>query len=315
MYISPSEIYNAFKFGYFNNQRACDLLLRIIDKSKDQQKRIESLQFLEKFNFINEKIYQALENLIISDPNPYIRMYCIKILSTTFIEKVINPIKWLIKYENDFDSYINIIKILLRINSEESHLLIIKELNRIIKRKYVDEDSYYNNRRFKVSLKSILDEEDLFNLSINQLAEILINYKGIQSLINKYERIFFEWYRGKVTKIDFSQLGRSNWTSWMYRYSNGIKNLSEIPEIFHFRKLESLNLSNNQINSLEGVENFKGITHLYLRNNHIENVNCLKCLKNMPNLKYLDLRGNKVIHNIHNKDFKEVNLVLKEYMP
>jgi hypothetical protein len=314
MHITPSKIFNGLKFGYYNNQTAKDLLVMIVEKSKDQKKRIESLNLLKSLEVIIDDIYGVLENLVISDPSPIIRNLCLEILNVKYNKKILDLIKWVIKHEKEFLPYIKTIKILLKSKFSDSHYILVNEFKRIINRNYIDKDSHYNNRRFIASLKILFEQMDIFDFPKSQLAEILINYRCIQSLINKFESIFFEWSEGKITKIDFSRIWRFNWTSWIYKFSNGIKNFSEIPEVFYLKELKVLNLSNNKLSSVEGLDKLTRLTHIYLKNNLIENEDSLSCLSKIPNLKYLDLRDNKVSLNFNKHKFNDVNVILKDYI-
>jgi hypothetical protein len=278
MHITPSKIFNGLKFGYYNNQTAKDLLVIIVEKSKDQKKRIDSLNLLKSLKIFIGDIYEVLENLVISDPSPIIRNLCLEILYVKFNKKILDLIKWVIKYEREFLPYIRTIKILLKSKFSDSHYILANEFERILNRNYIDKDSHYHNRRFIASLKIPFEHMDIFDFPKSQLAKILINYRCIQSLINKFERIFFEWSEGQITKIDFSRIWRFNWTSWIYKFSNGINNFSEIPELFYLKELKVLNLSNNKLSSIEGLDKLPKLSHIYLKNNIIENEDSLYCL-------------------------------------
>jgi hypothetical protein len=74
--------------------------------------------------------------------------------------------------------------------------------------------------------------------------------------------------------------------------NNQIKNLRGIEK---FTNLRILKISNNHINSINGLDSLKKLQKLSLRNNHISEI---RVLKKLSTLKYLDLSGNSKIEKI-----------------
>ncbi len=71
--------------------------------------------------------------------------------------------------------------------------------------------------------------------------------------------------------------------------------IKEIKGLENFLNLEFLKLNNNQITQINGLEQLKNIEKLTLRNNRISEI---KGLDNLSKLKYLDLSGNININEI-----------------
>ena len=71
--------------------------------------------------------------------------------------------------------------------------------------------------------------------------------------------------------------------------------ISEIEGIEKFSNLKYLKLDNNQVSNFEGLKHLKGLHTLYLRNNKISEI---KGFENFTNLTLLDLSGNSRIVEI-----------------
>ena len=71
--------------------------------------------------------------------------------------------------------------------------------------------------------------------------------------------------------------------------------ISDIEGIEKFSNLKYLKLDNNQVTNFEGLKHLKGLHTLYLRNNKISEI---KDFENFTNLKFLDLSGNSRIVEI-----------------
>jgi len=71
--------------------------------------------------------------------------------------------------------------------------------------------------------------------------------------------------------------------------------ITDLGGVDKFSNLRILKLNNNRITNLEGLENLKGLERLFLRNNRVEDI---KALNEFINLKHLDLSGNPTITEI-----------------
>ncbi|TXT66265.1 MAG: hypothetical protein BAJALOKI3v1_40075 [Promethearchaeota archaeon] len=75
-----------------------------------------------------------------------------------------------------------------------------------------------------------------------------------------------------------------------------------------------LDLSNNRLRSINGLHKLQKITHLYLRNNKLKDLESIRDIKKMDQLEHLDIRGNNIADDINKKDFPNLNLILKNYL-
>lgn len=104
---------------------------------------------------------------------------------------------------------------------------------------------------------------------------------------------------GSVIKLDLNSLGlksiknlnRCIRLEFLDLSNNQIE---KIEGFEHVIKLKRLNLSNNRIKKIEGLSIAKSLQYVTLENNEIESLEDLKDLQNLPNLKYINLKGNPV---------------------
>jgi Leucine-rich repeat (LRR) protein len=285
------------------------MLIEIIENNDDDTIRLKSLLYLDKIIVANDDIFKFLESLLISDTNSKIRKISMLIIKEHFSDKTILPImKWSIQFEKGYENLILIIKILEELNNRDSKKILVKELQKIKNRDFFDNDKQYSNKNFKNQLKS------LKKYSIHQLAEILINYKTISEIIQKFYTVFFEWNNALITKLDLSEIGW-NVNIWRQQYSDKISSLSEIIGLRNLKNLKILDLSNNRLRNIKDLINLENITHLYLTNNKLQGSSNIEYLKRMKNLKYLDISANPLAEVINKENFPELNLILNKGQP
>jgi len=74
--------------------------------------------------------------------------------------------------------------------------------------------------------------------------------------------------------------------------------------------LTHLNISNNQLKSIQELIYLKNLTHLYLSNNIIKDMKNMEYIKQMINLKYVDLAHNPIANYITSHDFEKIEVTL-----
>jgi len=177
------------------------------------------------------------------------------------------------------------------------------DIKKLKKKKYIDKERQYHNK-FKKSLKMILKSRKVKSLSCEVLAEILTNYKTIETLIKYFYTIYYKVENGLVIALDLSDLGW-NVNVWRQKYAKRVEDISEIIGLMNLKHLKSLDLSNNRIRSVKDLMNLKNLTHLYISNNKID-IDNLQFFEKMKNLKFLDIHQNKIadsnkIHELRKK--------------
>ena len=307
MAFTPLKIYQDLKNSRLNKKSAAELLLALIENSEDDDVRLESIKILENINLRNDVIFHVLENLLISDLNENVRVIAAEYIKNSFLDKALSPMKWVIKYESDYHCILTIIETLISIDNSESKTILYNEIKRIKKRKYIDKAKQYRNI-FRKSLKELSKIKKLKTCTGRELADILINYKTIETLIKRFFTLYFRLENGLVTALDLSDLGW-NVNVWKQKYADRIEQISEIIGLMNLKSLKSLDLSNNRIRNVKELTNLESLTHLYLANNKIDIEN-LEFFKIMPNLKFLDIHRNPIAEKINIQEIR-INMNVK----
>lgn len=99
---------------------------------------------------------------------------------------------------------------------------------------------------------------------------------------------------------------------WKQKYVDWIQDLSEIIGLKNLTHLKVLDLSNNRISTVKELIHLKNLADLRIARNKIKDVENLKYFKEMPSLKYLDISGNKIVKEIQNYDFGNIEVKLEQ---
>ncbi|TFG06799.1 MAG: leucine-rich repeat domain-containing protein [Promethearchaeota archaeon] len=320
MSLTPSAIYQEFQNHYLDKQSAIQFLLTLIENSENNSIRLQSINYLELIGFendrsLNDKLYHFFENLLISDVSREIRKKAAHILKKKFQDKALYPIKWAIRYETDYECLITIIKTLEKIESEQSKEILTEEIMKLKKRKFIDDNQNYTNKRFKESLDKLFSRRKISDLTNQEMAQIIINYKTIRALIHKFYTIFFQWEDGVISELDLSEIGWNIWNVWRQKYSDRIIDICEIIGLKNLSHLKILDLSNNRIKHIKDLKELKELTNLSISNNRIDDPKNIEYLKQMYSLRYLDISGNKVVKSIDRHEFGGIDIILYKGLP
>ena len=311
MEIIPSKIYDDYLNNNLDKNSAIEILISLIEDSDIADIRIDSIHYLIKIDGKNERIFKLLENLMISDSNEEVRNASAKEISNKFLNKALDPMKWAIQYESNYDCLITVIKTLESINNNESKTVLLNEMKRIRKKKYIDNAKQYNNKRFRKELKQLIKNKVIKNYSCKQLADIIINFRTIEALIKKFYRVYYELENALVIGLDLSEMGW-NVNIWKQPYAERIQDISEITGLLNL-DLKKLDLSNNRIKNVKGLITLKNLTYLKISNNRIEDIKNLDYFKNMSSLEFLDIKRNKIIEKIDIREFdKKLKILYKK---
>jgi len=316
MVLTPKRIYEEIGNSNINKFRAYDLLTSFIENSENEEIRVDSIRYLEKIGVLDEKLFNFLENILISDSNREIRIIAAEFLKNKFLEKSINPFKWVIKHETDYECIIIAIKSLKKINSSETKLLLFIQLKSIIKTKYINEQKKIENKKFKRIVKKLVKSKKYDRFTHKELSDILINYIVIKNLIKQYPNVYYELnpQSGLIEELDLSDFLEYEVKGVQFGWNNNITSISEIYGLKYLNNLKKIDLSNNQIENIMDLANFKNLTHLILTNNKISKLENVEIIKSLPNLVYLDLRYNDITKKINPKEFdNNIRVLLKDY--
>ncbi|MFX1552858.1 MAG: hypothetical protein ACFFBV_02945 [Promethearchaeota archaeon] len=317
MVLTPEEIFEELKKNRINKFTAYDLLTSLVENSKSENIRVESIKSLEKIGLYNNKIFIILENLLISDSNKKIRKAAAEFLKNKFLEKALKPFKWAIKHEDDYECLMTIIQTLKKINNDESKLILFNEIKRIIKTKYINKEKKIENKKFKKIIKKLIKSKKYEIFTHNELSEILINYITIANLTTQYPNVYYKLnpQNGLINELDLSDYLEYEVKGTPFGWKNNIKSISEIVGLNHLHHLKKIDLSNNQIEDVKELVNFEYLTHLILTNNKISELENLEYIKALRNLEYLDLRYNDIVNKINPYEFDtNIRVLLKDYL-
>ncbi len=266
--LSPNKIYTDFKNNKLDKNQALSLLISLIDDihDYDDNTRIMGIKFLKLFNTKDEKIFNFLENLLISDLNEYIRGQAARTLIFNFSERAIKPIKWALKHDKADSCLIQIIKSIEKFSN--------RNLKSVLKK-----IQYVNFKDTIILPSKFYPAINLNNKSIDKIEKI----KHIGSLTN-IKKLYLNY--NLITGI--SGLGKLNELRSLHLQGNMIRKIEGLSDL---KNLESLYLNNNEISIIEGINGLTTLKLLMLFDNTISNI---QELENLSNLEVLNLRNNQI---------------------
>jgi len=89
--VTPREIYSEFQNKIIDKRSASEVLINLVENSKDEDLREESINYIKKIGLKNQSIFEFLENLFISDCSENIRRAAFKAIERNFEEKAAKP--------------------------------------------------------------------------------------------------------------------------------------------------------------------------------------------------------------------------------
>ncbi len=315
MNLSPKMIYKQFERNEINKFIACDHLISFLENSENENIRGEAIQILDKLGIYDIKLFDILENILISDSNANIRNIAIKFIDKRFLTKAITPLKWAVNHENDYECLITIIKSLEKIDSEQSKLILFNQIKKIMKVKYLNKEKRIENKKYKKVIKKLLKTKKYETFTLRELSRILINYLTIANLSKQHPNVYYiiNPQNGLIKELDLSDFLEYEVKGTPFGWKNNIKSISSIIGLNNLQNLKKIDLSNNQIEYVKELFALENLTHLILTNNKISDIENLEYIKKLPNLKYLDLRYNDIVKKIKPNEFgNNIRVLLKE---
>jgi hypothetical protein len=111
--LSPKEIYSEFENKIIDKRSASEVLINLVENSKDEDLREESIKYIKKIGLKNRSTFEFLENLFISDCHENIRDAAFKAIKKNFEDKAIKPALYAIFKERGFKILIPVIEFLI----------------------------------------------------------------------------------------------------------------------------------------------------------------------------------------------------------
>jgi len=313
----PKNIYKDFKNKKINIHTAFDLLTSLFENDDNELVRESAIKTLENLGLFNDRFFFILEHALISDSNVKIRTLATTILRKKFIDKAFNPLMWALKHETDLKCLIIIIESLAHINTHDSKLILLNEIKKIMKIKWINKDRRIENNKYKKIIKKLYKSKELSLFTQKKLAEILINFLIVKNLCNSFPNVFFEIdpNNGLVMELDLSDYLQYEVKGTPFGWKNDINSLSEIVGLKYLKNLKRIDLSNNQIKDVMDLIYLKNLQHVVLINNKISEEKNLEYLKKLPKLEFLDLRDNMIAKKTQLNEFNpKIRVILKDYI-
>ncbi|MHA2196530.1 MAG: leucine-rich repeat domain-containing protein [Promethearchaeota archaeon] len=97
--LTPEKIKLNFLNRGLNKEKAAELLISLIEGSDNTKTRVNSIKTLEMIGFRTKKIFNTLENYLISDQDAPLRAAAAEYIILNFLEEGITPLNWVIQHD------------------------------------------------------------------------------------------------------------------------------------------------------------------------------------------------------------------------
>ncbi len=316
MDLNPINLYEKFCNTEIDKTSLIKSLSVLIEDSNDDTIRIQAINILKKLGIKTTYIFKIMESLLLSDTNEKIRNNAATYIGALFIEKSYNVIKWAIQHETSYECVITLINTLRKIQNNDSKELLISEISKIKKLNKSIAYKQHIFKKYKKGLKKVFKMKNIEEFSINELAEIFINYKTVINLANMFPNFYFELdtENGLVSELDLADYLQYEVKGTPWGWKNNIKTLTEIRGLGNLKYIKKIDLSNNLIEYIDGLLELKNLKTIILANNKIYDLENLKYLKSLSNLRYIDLSGNEISKKLSEIDFKpNIKVILETF--
>ena len=254
---TPESIYSKYVDKKIGTKHALKLFESIINKSDDEETRVNVLYYIGKLTVDDELAFNIIENCLISDESPVVKFGAAKTLIHYFTERESKPLIWAIDNENSIYFLKNLIDLL----ETEDYL----QFEQIRKRIYKKITTKYKLN--PMDSKLILDIEYLdfmkFRADFNNFLEKFeLSDADKQTLLKEN------------TEIGNKGLGRVKKAEGGFIVSLILTDLNEIPSaICNLRNLQELEISNCKIEKYpEKCPNLLSLKRIKFKNNTIDKV-------------------------------------------
>ncbi|MFX0072546.1 MAG: cold shock domain-containing protein [Candidatus Hermodarchaeota archaeon] len=300
----PNQIIQKLSNKELDPSTAIEYLKTIIETSNIKAKRLEALEELSKIPPKNDKIFNILENILLSDKIEDMRIFSVKILINKFLNKAREVLKWVIEHEKSIKILLNIYKTLKQENSDTSKKLIeemAKEIGSELLHKHGIEPMEAMGLEFLERITGVkavkggyMDYDvlsfNIYNNHINTLKIYEIDFSYFKE--NEIRNIAFLELFPYLESLEISHCypkeisGLETLTN-LERLNLMANKITEIKGLENLTGLKELNLSWNQISEIRGLDTLKSLEQLILNNNQISEIRGLEHLTNLRML-YLD---------------------------
>jgi hypothetical protein len=327
--LSPEKICEDLENNLLSKAFAIELLFSLIESSEDPDIRKSSIDAFKRIERKDDKIFEFIENFLLSDENPRVRSAAAKLIEHSFLAEGVESLKWTIQHDKS-PIVLKTIKAIVENGKEETKILkedLVKILEFIAKQMGIvrEEASFFLDLEalfaqeigdYTLDLSTYLLFQKIKDFEIsdywlkiedNHVISFCFNYFNwiyfkqrpqIYSSLSKLQDPFI--YLNTLKRLEETNqkslnlpksIGSLKELKYCTLIDNGIRNLP--PEIRSLEKLEYLDLSWNQLTNIpDGIFNLEKLEYLNLSHNHLDKIP-LK-LENLKNLKELKLNGNNM---------------------
>jgi len=302
-FLSPDKIYSSVANGKVSKVIAAEQLISLIEGSDNPTIRAESIEISEKLKIHDQKIFQILENSLLSDESPLVRESAANFIGQIFLKKGLNTLIWVVQHEKSP----LVLKVISDLNSRLNKTRfesLSKEIKAYLAEIALSVGIVQNEAKFILDLEAIFAQNDTdyeFELKAYEF------YKKLKD--NKLGESWLTIRNKRIESLSF------NYYNWKY--------LKEIPSMFDsISKLQDsmvyLNFlgkfalkSNKTLKLPDSLALLTNLKKLNLSRNNIKVFP--KSILSLTYLKYLDISHNKIsdipveIKNLSSLDVLRIN--------
>ena len=329
--LSPEKICEDLENNLLSKAFAIESLFSLIESSEDPDIRKRSIDAFKRIEKKDDKIFEFIENFLLSDENPRVRSAAAKLIEHSFLAEGVESLKWSIQHDKS-PIVLKTIKKIVENGKEETEILkenlgkileYIANYLGIVREEaffFLDLEALFAQEigDYKLDLSTYLLFQNIKDFDISDYW-LKIEDKHVVSLCFNY----FNWIYFKQRPQIYSSLSKLQdpfiYLNTLKRFlleetnqkpltlpksigslralkyctliDNGIRNLP--PEISSLEKLEYLDLSWNQLTNIpDGIFNLEKLEYLNLSHNNLA-IFPLK-LDNLKNLRELKLNNNNM---------------------
>lgn len=258
--LTPEAIVSDFLNGKLHLNLAVELLLSLLEKSDNSEMRRKSIIALEKLGVNDYKIFKILENILLSDENPYVRSAAAKLIGQSYLKYGKKTLLWVIQHEKSpavIKTMVNMIE------KEPPHFRTIAE------------EIFNWLKNFSLYL-GVIPNESKFFLDL----EVFFSQNNIDYEISSHTYQFYE----KISHIKNDQ-------PWLIIKNKHIEILN-----FNYLNWYFLKINQDMIDSFIKMIDLDTFLNLYekIELRRFNGIRIIKSLKYLKNLKKLVLRGNGI---------------------
>ena len=327
--LSSEKICEDLENNLLSKAFAIELLFSLIESSEDPDIRSRSIDAFKRIERKDDKIFEFIENYLLSDENPRVRSAAAKLIEHSFLLEGVESLRWTIQHDKS-PMVLKTIKTIIEKGMEESKILK-EDFKKVLE--YIatnlgivrEEASFFLDlealfaqeiRDYKIDLSTYLLFQKIKDFNISDYWLKIEEKHVVSFCFNYFNWIYFKQrpqifsslskiqdpfiYLNTIKRLEGTNkkslnLPKSIGSLKVLKYctliDNDIRNLP--PEISSLQKLEYLDLSWNQLSNIPSeIFNLEKLEYLNLSHNNLDRLPYK--LDKLKNLKELKLNSNYI---------------------